>query len=80
MQFMQSDDFSKIYISSLSRMSHPSSGFPGVFHNKEGLLLGYPQNVLHEGEARNREISASQLSEVETILFNTGLQRSKVED
>ena len=47
MQFKQPGDFSKIDVTTLSRMSHPVSGFPRGFHNADGPMFGDPQNVLH---------------------------------
>jgi len=53
-QFEQPGDFCKMDVAILTRMSHPASGFPAVFHNTNGSLFGDSQNVFYnEVEAKN---------------------------
>ena len=57
MQFKQPGDFSKIDVTTLSRISHPAYSFPSVFHNADGPLFGDLQNVLHKGGEANFNFS-----------------------
>ena len=59
MQLKQPGDFSKIDVTTLSRISHPESAFPAVFHNADGPRFGDLQNVLHKGGEANFNISVS---------------------
>jgi len=55
-QFELPGDFCKIGVTIPSWMSHTTSGFPAVFHNKDGLLFSGLQNVSHNKvEAKNHE-------------------------
>ena len=56
-QFRLLEVFSSIDVTILSRTRHSVSGFPAFSHNTDRPLFGDPRNVLHNGEARNFNIS-----------------------
>ena len=64
-QFQLPEDFSNMFITILSRTSHPGSGFSAVFHNTDGPLFGDLQ-IFYTTTAQ-QEISTFPLSEVEIV-------------